>query len=327
LLTDSWGRRIRDLRISVTDQCNFRCFYCKSPHGMKHVDHGELLTYEEIERLGRIFAGFGIDKIRITGGEPMLRKNLEVLIGKLSRIPGIEDLALTTNGFDLAQKAETLKAAGLDRVTVSLDTLQEERFFEITRFRGFEEILAGIETAREIGLNPVKINCVLIRNVNDDEIFDFVEFARKNRIAVRFIEFMPLDEDEQWSREKVLSGREVLERIRSRYELTEMKKTRLSETASTYRFSDSGGEIGLINTVSNPFCRACSRVRLTADGKLRNCLFSTFEFELRALLRNGTSDDGIRKRIGEIVNRKEEGHRINEPDFTAPPRTMSYVGG
>lgn len=327
MLKDSHGRQIRDLRISVTDRCNFRCSYCKSLHGHQHVQRQELLTYEEIERISRIFLNMGISKVRITGGEPMLRRDLETLIRKLSVLPGLQDLALTTNGFNLAERAASLKASGLHRVTISLDSLRKSRFFEITRSKDFEAVLNGIDSAISQGLTPVKVNCVVVRGLNDDEILDFVEFAQEKQIIVRFIEFMPLDEDEDWDRGRVVTGKEILDRIRSRFQIVERKQKNNSQTASNFDLSGSPGGIGVITTISNPFCQACSRIRLTADGKVRNCLFSSEEHCIRGRLRSDYSDYEIEREIRRIVSQKESGHRINEDDFTAPPRSMSYIGG
>jgi cyclic pyranopterin phosphate synthase len=285
------------------------------------------LTYEEIERISRIFLGMGINKIRITGGEPMLRRDLETLIRKLSVLPGLQDLALTTNGFNLAERAASLKEAGLHRVTISLDSLRKSRFFEITRSQEFEAVLDGIDSAIKQGLKPVKVNCVVVRGLNDDEILDFVEFAQEKQITVRFIEFMPLDEDEDWDRSRVVAGKEILDRIQARFQIVGRKQESNSQTASNFDLSGSSGGIGVITTISNPFCQACSRIRLTADGKVRNCLFSSEEHSIREGLRSDYSDSEIEKEIHRIVSHKESGHRINEPDFTAPPRSMSYIGG
>jgi GTP 3',8-cyclase len=327
LLKDSLGRQIADLRLSVTDRCNFKCSYCKTARGVHAVSRSELLTYEEMERLARLFVGLGIRKIRVTGGEPLLRRNLEALIERLAAIPELVDLALTTNGFNLYEKAPALKAAGLGRVTVSLDSLRPDRFFEITRSSDFPKVLRSIEAAKEWGFEPVKVNCVLVRGFNEDEIPDFAEFARTRDLSVRFIEFMPLDEDEKWSRELVVTGDEVLGRLRSSYQLIPAVSHGPSETAVRYRFADTPGEVGLINPVSRPFCGECSRIRLTADGKIRTCLFSMEEHDVRRLLRDGSGDEDLVEFIRSTVLFKEPGHRINEPGFVPPPRTMSYIGG
>jgi GTP 3',8-cyclase len=327
VLRDSLGRRISDLRISVTDRCNFKCSYCKTARGVHAVARDELLTYEEMARLAVLFVGLGIRKIRVTGGEPLLRRNLELLIQRLAKIPQLVDLALTTNGFNFYEKAPILKAAGLGRVTISLDSLRPDRFFEITRSGDFHKVLRGIEAAKELGFEPVKVNCVLVRGFNEDEIPDFAEFARRRDVSVRFIEFMPLDEDERWSRDLVVTGAEVLRTLRRSYELTPTSADSPSETAVKYRFVDAPGEVGLINPVSRPFCGECSRIRLTADGKIRTCLFSMVEHDVRGLLRDGRTDEELVAFIRSTVRGKEPGHGINEPGFVPPPRTMSYIGG
>lgn len=327
MLTDSFGRQIRDLRISVTDRCNFRCFYCKSATLLNYKDHTEILSYEEIERLARIFVRLGIRKIRITGGEPLLRRELENLVARIAAIPGVRDLALTTNGFNLFRKAQVLKEAGLSRVTVSLDSLRPERFAAITRSQDFAQVLKSIEAAKRWELEPVKVNCVLVRGLNDDELLDFAEFARQWDLTVRFIEFMPLDEDEQWSRDRVVTGGEILEQLRQHYQLQPRGLAHPSDTARQYEFADRRGGIGLIMPVSRPFCGACSRIRLTADGKLRTCLFSLVEHDIKALLRQDASEAQLVNFICQTVQKKEAGHRINEADFVPPPRSMSYIGG
>ena len=327
MLQDSYGRPITDLRISVTDRCNYKCFYCKTGLGLKAVPRDRLLTYEEIERLARLFLGLGIRKLRVTGGEPLLRKGLEILIGRLAALPGLGDLALTTNGFSLSTKAAALRDAGLRRVTVSLDSLDRERFRQMTGQDDLERVVAGIEAARLCGLDPIKINCVVVRDWNDDELLEFAEFARRRAVHVRFIEFMPLDEDEKWTRAQVVTGAEVIDRIRQRHGLIPLRPEQASDTSVNYCFPDGPGTVGVITTVSRPFCGECSRIRLTADGKLRTCLFSLEEHDVKALLRSGATDDQVVQFIVDTVRKKEAGHRINEPDFTPPPRTMSYIGG
>ncbi len=326
-LRDSYGRGITDLRISVTDRCNFRCFYCKTPQSLHYAGRDQILTYEEIVRLAGLFVELGIRKLRITGGEPLLRRGLEHLIGSLARMPGVEDLALTTNGFNFFEKAEALKAAGLPRVTISLDSLQPERFRAMTGYAELERVLRSIDRARELDFQPVKVNCVVVRGVNDDEVEDFARFAREKEVAVRFIEFMPLDEDEQWSRDRVVTGAEILARLDGRYPLHPLPAASPAETSRNYGFEEGMGSIGVITTISNPFCGACSRIRLTADGKLRTCLFSMVEHDVRSLLRGGADDETLRRFIRRTVNLKEPGHRINEPDFVPPPRSMSFIGG
>ncbi len=327
VLQDSYGRPITDLRISVTDRCNYKCFYCKTGLGLKAVPRNRLLTYEEIERLAKVFLELGIVKLRVTGGEPMLRKNLEILIERLAALPGLADLALTTNGFSLDAKAALLKEVGLRRVTVSLDSLRQDRFREMTGKDDLENVLRGIRAAQDAGLEPVKINCVVVRGWNDDEIPRFAELARDRALHIRFIEFMPLDEDEKWTRAQVVTGDEVIERIKERFVLVPLQPERASETSVNYGFPDAPGSVGVITTVSRPFCGECSRIRLTADGKLRTCLFSLVEHDVKSLLRSDASDAEVKQFIIDRVRKKEAGHRINEPDFTPPPRSMSYIGG
>lgn len=327
MLQDTFGRQISDLRISVTDRCNFKCFYCKSARSLGYAERDRILTYEELERLVRVFARLGIKKVRVTGGEPMVRKQLEDLISRLSRIPGVEDLALTTNGFNLYKKARILRESGLDRVTISLDSLRPERFQQITGSKDFEKVLRSIDAALSEGLDPVKINCVVVREVNDDEVVEFAELARRLDVTVRFIEFMPLDEDEKWSKQRVVTGAEILEPIQEKYSLVARSSSNPSQTARNFDFVDGRGKIGLIMPVSHPFCGECSRIRLTADGKIRTCLFSLVEHDIKELLRNEASDDELRDFIIATVKKKEAGHRINQPDFVAPPRSMSYIGG
>jgi GTP 3',8-cyclase len=328
LLKDAHNRTIKDLRISLTDRCNFRCFYCL-PHGEPAWAKREtLLTFEELERIAAVFVGLGIEKIRLTGGEPLIRRDVPVLVAKLARLkPALKDIALTTNGYDLPRHAKALKEAGLDRVTVSLDSLRRERFAEITGVDALGRAVEAIEVARSLGMNPVKVNAVIVRGRNDDEIADFARFAREFDVSMRFIEFMPLDSGHHWSREMVVSGREIRERIESEFPL-ELKDGRGSETAFRYRFTDgAAGEIGIIAPVTEPFCGACSRIRLTADGQIRTCLFSTEEHDLRGPLREGASDEELTEVIRKAVMLKEPGHRINEPDYVQPERTMSFIGG
>ncbi len=327
MLLDSFGRQVRDLRISVTDRCNFKCFYCKSARGVDYVGREHLLSYEEIERIARVLLGLGVRKIRLTGGEPLLRKDLEVLVSRLSILPQLEDLALTTNAFNLDERVDKLARAGLNRVTISLDSLEPERFHGITGNSNFQKVLFGVQAAKAQGLEPVKVNCVVVRGINDNEIVDFAEFARQSDLAVRFIEFMPIDEDEQWSRGKVVTGDEILRVLVGRYELIPAEVVDTSATARSYGFRDSPGSVGVITPVSRPFCGECSRLRLTADGKIRNCLFSLQEYDVKSMLRGGASDGDLERFLQSTVLKKEQGHRINEPDFKAPPRTMSYIGG
>lgn len=329
MLVDAHNRTIRDLRISLTDRCNFRCFYCL-PHGEPSWAKKEkLLTFEELEHLADIFVSLGIEKIRLTGGEPLIRRDVPILVEKLSRLkPGLKDIALTTNGYDFTRHAEDLKSAGLDRVTFSLDTLRRERFQEITAVDALAKVLDAIEQARSLGFEPVKVNAVIVRGRNDDEIVDFARFAREHSVSFRFIEFMPLDSGHDWSREMVVPGREIRDKIDAEFPLRLKASSRGSETAWKYEFADgSPGEIGIIAPVTEIFCGACSRIRLTADGQIRTCLFSTTEHDLRGLLRSEASRDEIVQFIRSAVLKKEPSHRINDPAFVQPERTMSFIGG
>jgi GTP 3',8-cyclase len=329
-LTDSYRRPIRDLRVSLTDRCNFRCFYCL-PHGEPPIAPKEqMLSYEEIEYVCEIFVDLGIEKIRLTGGEPMMRRDIETIIGKLAKLKfaGLKDLALTTNGYFLPDRAQGLKDAGLDRITISLDSLKREIFKEMTGVDVLDRVLAGIQAAKSAGLEPIKINAVIVRGHNEDEVADFAAFAREHDVKMRFIEFMPLDSGHEWSREMVVSGREIRERISERFPLVPIDVARGSETSSRYRFADRApGEIGIIAPVTEPFCGACSRIRLTADGQIRTCLFSTVEHSLRDVIRTGASRDDIADYIEGVVMKKEPRHFINDPGFVAPSRTMSFIGG
>ena len=329
LLKDSYGRVIRDLRVSLTDRCNFRCFYCL-PHGEPPIAPKEqMLSYEEIEYVVEIFVSLGIEKIRLTGGEPMMRRDIETIIEKLSALkPRLHDLALTTNGYFLPGRAADLKNAGLDRITISLDSLKPEVFKSMTGVDVLERVLEGIEAAKQVGLAPIKINAVIVRGHNEDEVADFAAFARDNDVSMRFIEFMPLDSGHEWSREMVVSGREMFEQINERFPLVALDMPRGSETSRRYRFADGGkGEIGIIAPVTEPFCGACSRIRLTADGQIRTCLFSTVEHSLRDVVRNGATRVEIVDYIESVVMKKEPRHYINDPEFIQPARTMSFIGG
>ena len=330
LLKDSYGRTIRDLRVSLTDRCNFRCFYCL-PHGEPPIAPKEqMLSYEEIEYVCDIFVELGIEKIRLTGGEPMMRKDIEIIIGKLAKLKlkGLRDLALTTNGFFLPDRAQGLKDAGLDRITISLDSLKRDVFRQMTGVDVLDRVLQGIEAAKKVGLQPIKINAVIVRGHNEEEVADFAAFAREHDVKMRFIEFMPLDSGHDWSREDVVSGREIREQISERFPLVPLDVNRGSETASRYRFADGApGEIGIIAPVTEPFCGACSRIRLTADGQIRTCLFSTLEHSLRDVVRDGASRLEIIDFIEGVVMKKEPRHFINDPTFVAPSRSMSFIGG
>jgi cyclic pyranopterin phosphate synthase len=324
-LADKFGRQITDLRVSVTDRCNFRCVYCRSANRENDMPHHELLDWGEFERLVRIFVGMGIRKVRVTGGEPLARPGVEDFVARLKKI-GVQDLSMTTNAFLLAERCQTLVAAGLDRINISLDSLNREKFERITRTKTFDDVIAGIESAQSSPLRPVKVNAVLVRGINDDEVEAFAEFARERGLVMRFIEFMPLDADRAWTRDLMVPAAEVHRRITARWPLVPIVHER-SETARKYRFADGPGEIGLIAPVTQPFCGHCSRIRLTADGKLRTCLFSKEDHDLKSLLRGGATDREIGDAISSIVAQKEKGHRINEPDFVPPSRTMVFIGG
>ncbi|HLJ40730.1 MAG TPA: GTP 3',8-cyclase MoaA [Candidatus Acidoferrales bacterium] len=324
-LADKFGRQITDLRVSVTDRCNFRCVYCRSANPENHMAEHNLLSWDELERLARVLVGLGIKKVRVTGGEPLVRPGVEEFISRL-RALGVPDISLTTNGQLLAERCERLVAAGLNRINISLDSLDRAKFDKITRTRSFDRVMAGIDAAQASPLRPVKVNAVLVRGLNDDEVEAFAAFARERDLIMRFIEFMPLDADRAWTRDLFVPAEEVRRRIEARWPMVPIAHER-SETARKYRFVDGRGEIGLIAPVSQPFCGFCSRIRLTADGKLRTCLFSKDDHDLKGLLRGGASDDEVVAEIRGIVMEKEAGHRINEPDFVPPSRTMVYIGG
>jgi len=325
-LHDQFGRQITDLRISVTDRCNFRCFYCRSADPENYQEHDKILSWGEFERLGRVFHDLGIRKVRVTGGEPLVRQGVEDFIARLSAT-GFDDLSMTTNGHLLSERCERLLASGLKRINISLDSLDPVKFEKITRTKTFASVMAGIDAAQNSRLAPVKVNAVLVRGFNDDEVEVFAQFARERGVIMRFIEFMPLDADRHWSREVVVPATEIYQRINARWPLVQIPHE-ASETARKYRFADGApGEIGLIAPVTQPFCGHCSRIRLTADGKLRTCLFSKEDHDLRGLLRENASDDDLAIYIRSVVNEKEKGHRINEPDFVAPSRTMVFIGG
>ncbi len=326
-LGDAHGREIEDLRVSVTDRCNFRCRYCMPADGMDWLPRGEILSFEEIERLVALLVALGIRDVRLTGGEPLARREFPVLAAKLAAIEGIGDLSVTTNGYFLERDADALAAAGVDRVNVSLDSLVRGRFFEITRRDALDQVLRGLDAvAAHPGLRPIKVNAIAMRGFTEDEALRFAEFARSTDFQVRFIEFMPLDGDRAWTPDAVLTGEEIREIIERVHPLEPVPREP-SATARVYRFADGAGEIGFINPVSEPFCADCNRIRLTADGKLRTCLFSLHETDLRAPLRDGASDGELEHVIRDAVWRKELKHHVNEPGFRAPARTMSAIGG
>ena len=326
-LRDGHGRAIRDLRVSVTDRCNFRCQYCMPAEGLPWLERAEVLSYEELERLVRVFVSLGVESVRLTGGEPLVRRELPVLVGKLARVEGLRDLSLTTNGYLLERDAAALAAAGLRRVNISIDSLQRDRFFQVTRRDSLPQVLRGIEAAaRQPSLRPIKLNAVALRGFTEEEAIPFAEYARRTGFQVRFIEFMPLDADHAWSADAVLTGDELRELIHRVHPLEELPRERAA-TARVFRFRDGIGEIGFVNPVSEPFCGDCNRIRLTADGKLRTCLFSVRETDLREPLRTGATADELEAIIRDAVWRKELKHRVGEPGFRPPPRTMSAIGG
>ncbi len=327
-LKDTFGRVIDDLRISLTDRCNFRCIYCMPAEGLAWLPKREILSYEEILRLACIFIDQGIRTIRLTGGEPLMRQDIDVLIAGLTRLAPDLDLSMTTNGFFLAEKATRLAEAGLKRINVSLDSLQPERFERMVRRDGqlVFKILEGMRLAREAGLDPIKINCVVMRGYNDDEVTDFARLGRENRYQVRFIEYMPLDAQGGWNMKTVVPGAEILARIHGVFPLAPIGGNG-TEPARVYGFADGRGSIGVIASVTEPFCDHCNRIRITADGQLRTCLFSLHEHDLKGLLRSGATDEEIANFIIAAVWKKEAGHKINQPDFVRPARSMSAIGG
>jgi cyclic pyranopterin phosphate synthase len=326
-LFDGHGRRISDLRVSVTDRCNFRCQYCMPAEGMDWLPREQILSFEEIERLVRLLASMGIEDVRLTGGEPLARRDFPVLVGMLSPIEGLRDLSLTTNGYFLERDAEALVAAGIDRVNVSIDSLQRDRFFQMTRRDSLPRVMRGLEAiARHPEVRPIKVNAVAIRGFTEEEAIPFAEFARRTEFQVRFIEFMPLDGDHAWTPDAVLTGDELRRLIDAVYPLEALPREP-SATSRVFRFRDGRGEIGFINPVSEPFCADCNRIRLTAEGKLRTCLFSMHETDLREPLRDGSSDEELEGILRDAVWRKELKHHVGEPGFRQPARTMSAIGG
>lgn len=347
LLVDSHGRILRDLRISITDRCNFRCLYClpeteaahnfyrgrwanlpdSTPIVQQWVPRSKILSFEEIERVVRVAVGLGIQKIRLTGGEPLLRNGVEDLVARIAKVPGIQDLAMTTNGFLFPEKARKLRDAGLSRISFSLDSLDAANFKKITGRDGLEEVLTSIQLAQDLGFSPVKVNAVVIRDINDHEIVALAEFAREHNLSFRFIEFMPLDSARAWLKEMVVPGREVLKRLQEHFALKPVRSANPAETASRWAFEDGRGEIGIIAPVSEPFCGHCNRLRMTADGKIRTCLFSVTEHDLRSMLREGDSDEEIVEWLKGVVWQKEARHHIGEVDFVPASRSMSCIGG
>ena len=326
-LVDSFGRAIKSLRVSVTDKCNFRCRYCMPAEGLEWLPREEVLSFEEIERLVRVMAAMCVSELRLTGGEPLVRRDIEKLVGMVASVPGVEDLSLTTNGVLLDRLAGPLVAAGLRRVNVSLDSLSHVRFAEITRRDALDRVLAGLaEAERHPQLRPIKVNCVAIKGFTEDEVPALAELARRKPYVVRFIEFMPLDADEAWREDDVLTGGEIRALIEERWPLVEIP-AKPSSTARRFRFADGAGEIGFVNPVSEPFCSTCDRIRLTADGRLRTCLFSRREWDLKEPLRSGASDAELAAAVRHAVLHKELKHRINDPGFVRASRSMSQIGG
>jgi GTP 3',8-cyclase len=326
-LRDGHGRLIGDLRVSVTDRCNFRCQYCMPAEGLPWLERADILSFEEIVRLVSLFAAMGVGDVRLTGGEPLVRRDFPRLAGMLAAIPGLHDLSVTTNGFLLERDAEALVAAGINRFNVSVDSLQRDRFYEITRRDALPKVLRGLEVlASYPEAHPIKVNAVAIRGFTENEVIPFAELARRTPYEIRFIEFMPLDADHAWSPDQVLTGAEIRAAIEQVYPL-EPETREAHATARTFRFADGHGKIGFINPVSEPFCGDCNRVRLTADGRLRTCLFSLNETDLRGPIRAGADDRELERVIRDAVWRKELKHHVGEPGFIQPARTMSAIGG
>jgi len=327
LLRDGHGRRIGDLRVSVTDRCNFRCQYCMPAEGLPWLERDEILTFEEIARIVSVFAAMGVGDVRLTGGEPLVRRDFPRLVSMLRGLPGVNELSVTTNGFLLGRDAAALVAAGVDRFNVSVDSLQRDRFYELTRRDALAQVLEGLELLATFPeAHPIKVNAVAMRGFTEEEVLPFARLARSTSYEVRFIEFMPLDADRAWTPAQVLTGEEIRAAIEAVYPLV-AEPREPSATARVYRFADADGRIGFINPVSEPFCADCNRVRLTADGRLRTCLFSLNETDLRSPLRAGASDAEIARVIRDAVWRKELKHHVGEPGFIQPARSMSAIGG
>jgi GTP 3',8-cyclase len=326
-LVDSWGREIKSVRVSVTDKCNFRCRYCMPAEGLEWLGREELLTFEELARVVRMLASMGVDEVRLTGGEPLARRELPKLVSMLAGIEGVADLSLTTNGVLLDRFAGPLVEAGLKRLNVSLDSLSHVRFAEITRRDALDRVLAGLEVAERYSeLRPIKVNCVAIRGFTEEEVPALAELARRKPYVVRFIEFMPLDAEERWDGDDVLTGAEIRALIEERWPLVEIP-ARASSTARRFRFADGAGEVGFVSPVSEPFCSSCDRIRLTADGQLRTCLFSRREWDLKTPLREGATDGQLADLIRFAIRHKELKHKINDPGFVRASRSMSQIGG
>jgi len=327
-LRDSWGREIKSVRVSVTDKCNFRCTYCMPAEGLEWLGRKEILSFEEITRLVGVLARLGVEEIRLTGGEPLVRRDLPALVGMLARTDGVRDLSLTTNGVLLDRLAGPLVEAGLQRLNVSLDSLNHVRFAEITRRDALDAVLRGLEEAeRYPELRPIKVNCVAVKGFTETEVPALADLARRKPYVVRFIEFMPLDADEAWREDDVLTGAEIRALIEAEHGPLVELPAKASSTARRFRFADGAGELGFVNPVSEPFCSSCDRIRITADGQLRTCLFSRREWDLKTPLREGADDEELVRLLRFAVRHKELKHRINDPGFVRASRSMSQIGG
>lgn len=327
-LIDSLGRTHTNLRISVTDRCNIRCFYCMPNENVAFKPRSEILSFEEIERVARVAVRCGVSKLRLTGGEPLVRNDLHKLVAKLAQIAGVEDLALTTNGILLQEQADALQTAGLRRVNISLDAMSEETFRAIARREGLDRVFAGIDAAQRVGFERIRLNAVAIRGLTEGEVVPLARFARERGLELRFIEFMPLDAEQQWTSEQVLTGDAIRRMIESEIGvLMPVAREDQSQPAVDYAYAEGGGRVGFINPVSHPFCGDCNRLRLTAEGQLRNCLFSTEEWDARAVLRQGGTDEELIALLADCVRHKKPGHGIDSPQFLRPERAMYQIGG
>jgi cyclic pyranopterin phosphate synthase len=327
-LVDAFGRVHTNLRVSVTDRCNIRCFYCMPEENVRFKPRDEILTFEEIARLVTVVAQMGIRRVRLTGGEPLVRSDLPRLVRMLRAIAGIQDIALTTNGILLAQQAQALKEAGLNRVNISLDTLSDETFRRISRRDGLDRVLQGIFAAQRVGFEKIRLNAVALRGITEAEVVPLARFARSQGMELRFIEFMPLDAEGHWRSDEILSGDEIRTILQAAFgPLVPVPRRDSSQPAVDFQFADGAGRIGFINSVTQPFCQDCNRLRLTAEGQLRNCLFSTVEWDARRLLRGGATDQELSQLVRECVRAKKPGHGIDSPEFVKPERAMYQIGG
>jgi len=327
-LADRFGRVHNSLRISVTDRCNIRCFYCMPAEGVVFKSRREILRFEEIVRFVQVVAGMGVDRLRITGGEPLVRSDLDRLIEQLIAVPGIREVALTTNGMLLARHAQRLKDAGLDRINISLDTMREEVFQQISRRPGLDQVFQGIAAAQRVGFRKLRLNAIALRGITEDEAAPLCRFARRQGLHLRFIEFMPLDADSRWQTDHVLTGRQLREILQAEFgPLTPVERDDPSQPAVDYRYADRMGQVGFINSVTEPFCQSCNRLRLTAEGQVRNCLFSDEEWDVRSLIRGGGSDDEIAHVVRDCVGAKKAGHGSDDISFVRPTRAMYQIGG